>query len=469
MSRIQPAKISYFFSKGYTDLSNTIKGAFSRNLETVGMFKETIALNGITSAKGVVSMGAMICVLIFGTILTAAASVIHVAVLAFAFAAIYIMFGIVWLLDRIYILIHKISNACPNPECQEHFLIPAYACPECGRVHTRLMPGKYGILYRTCLCGNRMPTTFLNGRNKLETAFCPTCGYNLSGDTGSRQLAIPVIGGPDVGKTCLINMGVYNMMNKVAVQRGWEMEFMSELDKREYTSIIKRMDKGILPDKTDKDALTAYQISVRIPNDKVGRRLYIYDISGEMFSDSGLVQRSKAFGYADGFLFLIDPLTIPDYSMKIIDTVEPEKYGASSKDFDDIFDIMLNNLQVLFNLKPSDVLKRNLAVVITKMDIPGLEDEIGDTAAQDYMNHNPDCKSFEAAKNAVCERFLEENGEGNFVREAKSRFKGVRFFTASALGHNIEGKAFSSVDAEQPFMWIIEQVDPKMKTMSKAG
>lgn len=469
MSKIQPAKISYFFSKGYTDLANTIKGAFARNLETVSSFKDDFGVYGFPSVRGFISIGAMICVLVFGSLLTAAASAVHVAVLAFAFAVIYVLFGIVWVIDRIYILIHKISNACPNPECQEHFLIPAYACPECGRVHTRLMPGKYGILHRTCLCGNRMPTTFLNGRNKLDTAYCPTCGQNLSGDTGSRQLAIPVIGGPDVGKTCLINMGVYNMINKVAPQRGWEMEFMSELDNREYTNIIKRMNKGIVPDKTDKDALTAYQIGVKIPNDKVGRRLYIYDISGEMFSDSGLVQRSKAFGYADGFLFLIDPLTIPDYSMKVIDTVEPEKYGASSKDFDDIFDIMLNNLQVLFNLKDSDVLKRNLAVVITKMDIPGLEEEIGDTAAMEYMSQNPDCKTFEAAKNAVCERFLEENGEGNFVREAKSRFKGVSFFTTSALGHNTEGKAFFSADAEKPFMWIIEQVDPRMKATGKAG
>ena len=28
----QPAKVSYFFGKGYTDLFNTIKGAWSRNV-----------------------------------------------------------------------------------------------------------------------------------------------------------------------------------------------------------------------------------------------------------------------------------------------------------------------------------------------------------------------------------------------------------------------------------------------------
>lgn len=462
MSKVQPAKISYFFGKGYTDLGNTIKGAWVRNIVDIKGQWEEVRENGLFSFRGFIAFIAVICIAVFGSIITAVVTVVHVAVLAFIFVIVYISFSILWLIDRIYMLIHRISNACPNPGCQAKFLLPAYKCPTCGRVHTMLTPSKYGILHRTCLCGTKLPTTFINGRSKLP-AFCPECGESLAGDTGSRQYAIPVIGGPAVGKTCMINMAVRKMMTEIAPANQWEMTFATDTEKIEFDAIVGGMEKGIRPQKTDKDALTAYQLMIHLPNDKIGRRLYIYDISGEMFSESGTIQRNRAFSYADGFVFLIDPLTIPDFAMKVVDRIDVDSYGASTKDFDDIFDIMLTNLQTLFGLKPDDVLKRDLAVVINKCDIPGLEEEIGDSAVQEYMAQNSDCKSTYEARNAVCKRFLDSNGEGNFVREADGQFRKVQYFTCSALGHNKEGVAFEGVHTEAPFLWILQRKDSKMK------
>ena len=36
MANTQPAKVSYFFGKGYADLGNTIKESWSRNLYSAG-------------------------------------------------------------------------------------------------------------------------------------------------------------------------------------------------------------------------------------------------------------------------------------------------------------------------------------------------------------------------------------------------------------------------------------------------
>ena len=36
MANTQPAKVSYFFGKGYADLGNTIKESWSRNLHSAG-------------------------------------------------------------------------------------------------------------------------------------------------------------------------------------------------------------------------------------------------------------------------------------------------------------------------------------------------------------------------------------------------------------------------------------------------
>ena len=58
-----------------------------------------------------------------------------------------------------------------------------------------------------------------------------------------------------------------------------------------------------------------------------------------------------------------------------------------------LLNIMLINLGKMFGLKDKDTLKRNLAVVINKVDIPTLEEKIGETAAQQYLAENSEMHS----------------------------------------------------------------------------
>lgn len=415
---------------------------------------------------GGVHVVAGLCIFIFGSLITALTTVLHIFVLGVILFIIYVLFGITWLIDRIYIAVNKIRNACPNPGCQESFLIPAYECPNCGRVHTKLVPGRYGIWHRTCLCGYKLPTTFLNGRNKL-TAYCPHCGTHLSGDTASRQFAIPVIGGPSVGKTCILNMAVRSLIDDYAPSHDWDVSFMAQADETKYLATVDSLNRGIRPMKTDEDALTAYQLMIQVPGQKIGKRLYVYDIAGEMFANSGDIQKNNAYSYCDGFVFVIDPLTLTRYAGELEDeNVDVTAYGASEEDFNDILNIMLINLEKMFGLSAKDVLKRSLAVVINKCDIPGLEEKVGDSAVQAYMTQNPDCRSENDAKNRVCEDFLQQYGAGNFVRTAAGKFRSVQYFTCSALGHNEEGVAFQSTNVLAPFLWILSTVD---STISAQG
>jgi hypothetical protein len=209
----------------------------------------------IFTLGGAINFVAAVSIFGFGSAITAIVTVAFVAVLLVFFAAIYVGFGVVWLIDRIYCSIHKIRNACPS--CQEPFLIPVYECPECGAKHTELAPNKYGILKRRCLCGAKLPTTFLNGRGDLP-AYCPSCGFGLSGSTASRLFAIPVIGGPSVGKTCYINMVIDHLMNKTVPETGWNLEFIIEEDRLAYNNTSQNLRKGVRPLKTELDALTAY-------------------------------------------------------------------------------------------------------------------------------------------------------------------------------------------------------------------
>lgn len=464
MSNIpQPAKVSYFFGKGYTDLGNTIKESWSRNLHSAGEQFAIARGKGFFTIGGGMNLVAAISIFTFGSIITAFTTIAHIAVLLLFFAFIYMGFSLLWLVDRIYIMVNKIKNACPNPDCQASFLIPVYECPGCGEKHTKLVPGKYGILKRTCQCGTKIPTTFLNGRGQLK-AYCPECGAALSGDTASRQYAFPVIGGPSVGKTCFINMAIDQMMSDVAPARGWEMNFISDTEEKDHTLAMHSLNQGVRLMKTELNSLTAYQLMLKLPNEKIGRRIYIYDISGEMFSSSSDVQHNFAYSYANGFIFIIDPLTLAQFTMEVEDKLDLNAYGASSKDFDDILNIMLINLEKMFGLKDKDTLKRNLAVVINKADIPILEEKIGATAAQQYLTDNAQtCKNYADACNTVCRNFLEKYGAGNFVRTAEAKFETVRYFICSALGHNNEGQPYEGKNVVDPVMWLLQQADSSIK------
>lgn len=299
---------------------------------------------------------------------------------------------------------------------------------------------------------------------EMLKAYCPKCDTALSGDTASRQYAFPVIGGPSVGKTCFINMAIDQIMNEIAPVNGWEMRFISEIEEKDHDRAMKSLSQGVRLMKTEMDSLTAYQLMLKLPNEKVNRRIYIYDISGEKFSSSSDVQNNLAYSYADGFIFIIDPLTLSQFAMEVEDKIDLNAYGASSKDFEDILNIMLINLEKMFGLKDKDTVKRNLAVVINKLDIPTLEEKIGDPAVQQYlMNDSNNCKNYIDARDAACRNFLEEYGAGNFVRTAEAKFKNVRYFTCSALGHNHEGQPYEGKNVVAPVMWLLQQSDSSIK------
>ena len=459
----QPARVSYFFGKGYVDLGNTIKESWARNFSSAREQFSMARDKGFFTMGGGMNLIAAISIFTFGSVISAFTTLAHIAILLMFFALIYTCFSLLWLIDRIYIMVNKIKNACPNPDCQASFLIPVYECPKCGAKHTKLVPGKYGIFKRTCLCGQKLPTTFLNGRGKLK-AYCPVCDQPLIGDTASRQYAFPVIGGPSVGKTCFINMAIEQLISDVAPERNWEVNFISETEEKDHALAMKALNNGIRLQKTELSSLTAYQLMLKLPHEKITRRVYVYDISGEMFSNSSDVQHNLAYSYANGFIFLIDPLTLAQFVMEVEDTVDPNAYGASAKDFGDILDIMLMNLNLMFGLKDKDTVKRNLAVVINKVDIPTLEEKIGSEAIRQYISdHSETCTNTMDARDAVCREFLEKYGAGNFVRTAETKFKTVRYFTCSALGHNEEGKPYQGKNVVDPVMWLLSEADSSVK------
>ena len=152
----QPARKSYYFEKGYTDLFNTIKGAWANNKQSVTHYWEELSNKYNDPYTGnfgklfyIIMYGiAAISVVIVGTIVTIFLSIIHIIILVCFMILIYISYSIIWGIDRLYLIRNRIFSPCTVCTKSSEYLIPTYLCPKCGREHTRLTPGVYGILKR---------------------------------------------------------------------------------------------------------------------------------------------------------------------------------------------------------------------------------------------------------------------------------------------------------------------------------
>ena len=101
---------------------------------------------------------------------------------------------------------------------------------------------------------------------------------------------------------------------------------------------------------------------------------------------------------------IIDPLSIYSYKRELSQKMSIRQYDASVRPIDEVLDILLNTLDNMHSMSSKNAVKADVAVVFTKCDIPGLEEEIGAPAVRKYMQqHN---LSKYDAQNAICKEFL---------------------------------------------------------------
>ncbi len=414
----QPAKKSYFFDKGYKDLGNTIKGAWARNSDSIKKYASNLGNLGDHGlpAKlflGLVNILAMVAVVVCGSAITAVITFINIVILLVFMAIVYIGFTIIWIVDRLYLVRKKIFTACH--ECKEKSLIPTYICPKCGAKHTNLTPGVYGILKRTCNCGEKLPTAFFNGRKNLE-AECPNCGHKLS-DRESRPICIPIVGGRSVGKTAFITAFSKEFIESIAPAKGFDIEFYN-----------------------------------------------VYDIAGEVFTDNNENEVQKQYEYCQGIVLIIDPFAIPSIRYKYEELLAPEDVaGIGKADINEIINSFLNKLREVTGLSDNKMATVPLAVVISKIDSAGLEQDIGTLAVNKLMKTDPEkFTDFFDTQDYLCRKFLKENNMESFLNNISIQFKNNRFFACSAIGHTRDKGQYKPEGVLPPMEWLFRNADPKM-------
>ena len=473
----QPAKKSYFFGQGYSDIKTAITTLWRKNAEVAKKYYANYSDYGLMSFKGVFYLFCALSVVTFGSLFFLVISLITLIILFFFFFFFYIGFSLAWLFDRAYLIRRKVFVACN--ECKNKFLIPTYLCPKCNALHTNLTPSQYGILKRTCNCGEQLPTTFFNGRKELS-AICPCClqegKTTYLEDRESRPFCIPIVGGRSVGKTAYITAFSREFLENVAPKNGLEIEFYNEKKKSIYDEIKQDYNSGgtrmtARPQDKMQSSSVSFSFFVKHKRLKPERLVHVYDIAGEVFTDNNENEVQRQYEYCQGIILIIDPFSIPTVRMKYESTLSPQDIaGIGKADLNGIVNVFMNKLREVTGLSDRKMSKVPLAVVIGKADSGNFMNEFSNDRIRRLKASNPSLAlDNNDAIDYLCRRFLIENEMGSFLNAIDLKFQKNRFFVASAIGHTRDAGQYKPKGVLEPMEWIAGISDRKLYNLWSAN
>lgn len=468
----QPAVKSYWFEKGWTDLSQTVALAWQLNWDKIAQIRATKATDaGWTSiVRAVFKWAGILAIVVFGSVITAVASVLNALIVGVLMVGVYIGFSLIWLVDRAYLARKKIFTACHH--CKKKSLIPTYLCSGCGTAHTHLVPGVYGILRRRCTgssgtCGEELPTAFFNGRSQL-LAQCGHCGTALN-SRESRPICIPVVGGRSVGKTAFITAFAHDFINSVAPHKALETELYNPEKGSLYREIERAYsssDFELTPVKSASGiSSVSFSFFIKSPDMVPDRLMHIYDIAGEVFTQDIEVEAQQQYEYCHGIVLVVDPLSIDSIYYRYESQLsEIDKTRRGAADTTTVVDAFMNKLREVTGLSTSKMHSVPLAVVISKVDaIPELHDQLGLASARRLMEAQPEkFTSVDDAHDYQCRQMFIDNEMRHFVSTINLRFRTNRFFACSPIGHTAAAGAFRPEGVMRVMYWLLQLADPQL-------
>jgi GTPase SAR1 family protein len=431
-------KRGYFFGPGLHQIKNTIKDAFETIIDQA--FNLTSFRIDHTDNAWYLDMWVWIFYIpaisatyVFGFAWISVFSLVFVSVVITGLCIFYVMFTILWVMDRFILALRSIHSRCSK--CKRISIVPVFICPDCGVEHRKLTPGPYGTFHRKCTCKKELPTTFLNGRSALK-ATCPYCTTELAA-SDARQYGIQLIGGVSAGKTTFLAAFWHLYLERIKKLYSITIE---EYPIEAFHELEHWYRQGLSSSTTEINA-NMYSVIHKLLNE-TPYQLTIYDIAGEAFSDfSGNVQQQQ-FKYCEGLIFVLDPTALP-------------------KDVNDTFSGFIHEFKGLkgkHSMKTSDI---PAAVVISKADL--FKREIGLPKIKSRYNSNQNefstteiVGSLECTRNGVSREFLVNHVFENVLNLLESEFTNVQYYPVSAMGHTaVSGQKYEPWGVMEPVLWLL--------------
>ncbi len=460
---------SYFFGPGYYSLVMTFQTAFAYNLPIIDDLQQWIR-NFRTRGGAfrtflsiflyIFWLGFTLSVLVVGSATTVLCTAIHAVVMLVVMSVAYCVFTVLWLMDRMYLWSHSIRALCPV--CKHRAVVPTFRCPACGNPHRRLVPSAYGILHHRCTCGQKLPTTFFNGRSRLS-AQCPYCGDSVA-SSDAAQFGLTMVGGSASGKTVLLSAFYHLFTEQVRQKTGLLLEIPSicQLDMENLEEVF----CGRTELAGTELGIATRTYSVLLSGEKLKSRVQfsLFDVAGEAFGSSDLKGMSftEDMGFSNGIIVVVDPLSSRPMQR------EAWRNGVNLSIISDMnAAAVVNNFAAhLHTLHKStrvgERITRPTAVIISKLDIACVFRKLSHQSIQREIRMHPEMTPI-AVQDMVSRRFLDENGFSDLLAALDANFTNVHFFPISATGGVDRGEAFEPDSyVLQPFEWLIRRSHPTL-------
>jgi len=396
------------------------------------------------SVLGFVEMALRI---LFGTIWLMVFNMIHRLMLLATKLISFLMIPISSIIDRIM----RRTQHCPH--CYETFILPEFICPACGKAHRQLIPGNCGVLFVRCVC-NRifLPCTSFTGRSRL-TPRCPTCTGKLV-VANAKHLSISIIGGNYVGKTAYITAfsnlytGRTNIKNTLTIE-GKPDDYFDELN------TMFRSGKT----EAEHESRTYSIVHKHRKSKKVN--LVFFDTLAEHIISDVFPRSPKYFGFCDGIILIIDPLSIQSVRDEFVKNKKRKNIKHySDDDIDKMVVQFIHQYTTIRGFSTGKMSNVPVAVLINKIDIEVVKLEIGLAEIKALYNKNPSVygNSERVARDKICKAYLSKIGLANMLNNIEAIFTNVSFFPVSAIGHIVEeGVAYAPIGVIEPVAWIAKE------------
>ncbi len=436
-------KRNYCFGPGFHQISEIVKGAFDNLTEY--RTKLTAWKDSALQQKWFIDMWiylgygfAVFCAQVLGFIWVSVFSVILATAIVIGLVVFFLFFSILWLTDRIVLVLKSIHSRCPN--CKRKSVIPVFVCPTCGLEHKKLVPGPYGVFKRKCTCGTMLATTFLGGRSKYA-ALCPFCETELL-SSSSQQYGIQLVGGVGTGKTTFLAAFWHEYKDWLSHRNDVTFE---ETPADAFADLEEWFNTGKSESTLETNANMYSIIHTTGPNTSV--QMTVYDIAGEAFDFAGSETQQQQFRYCEGFLLVVDPTAAPSYVSETITN-------------------FINSMDEVKGKHTAKTASVPVAVIITKSDLH--KKEIGLPRIRSTYKSEPESENqitFEEHQNDVCRTFLFDHGYENAINLIEAEFSNVRYFPVSSMGHNSEDGQYEPWGVLDPVFWLMSSDNCPLRSL----
>jgi hypothetical protein len=371
-----------------------------------------------------------------GAVLASAVLVVFVVLMVVAVAGALLGAAALRGLELGTLRLRGITLECGN--CHRRVTAPAYDCDACPMSpparHRHLVPGRLGVLARTCRCGHRLPTLLMAGKSKLR-GYCqhPGCGHPLPADgMTTPTFHVPVVAGTSAGKTVLMAATVADL-DAAARAAGSDggVEFAEESRAAEVQRMLETLrDGGVdgVAKTLPEQPLRALNLYLGATGSRSRRLLYLYDAAGERYETSEGTDTLRFLGYTAGVLFVVDPFAI-DAVGRTVAPADREKVRPSPITPTEAAERFTAHLRARLDVPAGRRIGVAAAVVVTKCDALLTSESI----PHPYDGPAGNEAAERAVRSAAVREWLRDSGARTLVHHVENSYRRRGYFAVSAL------------------------------------